>query len=111
MRSQSASLRSHKSPLDEGAACDYSNYMKAKLVKFGRSQGVLLPHELLQAYSLVEGDDVDIEARRDCIVLHPVAAGRGELSYAAAYQEMAEEATESADWAAWDITAGHGLEH
>lgn len=82
--------------------------MKAKLVKIGYSQGVLLPHELLQAYSLVEGDDVDIEARRDCIVLHPVAAGRAQLSYASAYQEMAEEASEAADWAAWDISAGDG---
>ncbi len=85
--------------------------MKAKLVKIGNSRGVRIPHELLQAYSLLEGDEVDIEARRDCIVLHPVAAGRGQLSYAAAYQEMAEEAAEAAEWAAWDISAGDGLEH
>ncbi|MFO8064727.1 MAG: AbrB/MazE/SpoVT family DNA-binding domain-containing protein [Spirochaetia bacterium] len=81
-----------------------------KLVKIGNSRGIRLPQELLQSYDLVEGDEVDIEPRRDGIVLHPVAAGEAKLSYDVAYRQMADEASEAAEWAEWDISAGDGLE-
>ena len=83
--------------------------MRVKLVKIGNSRGIRLPQELLQSYDLVEGDEVDIEPRRDGIVLHPVAAGAANLSYDAAYRQMADEASEAAEWAEWDTSAGDGL--
>jgi len=83
--------------------------MRVKLVKIGNSRGVRLPQQVLQTYNLVEGDEVDIEPHREGIVLRPVSAGEGQLSYAAAYRQMAEEASEAAEWSEWDISVGDGL--
>ena len=84
--------------------------MKAKLVRIGNSRGVRIPKELLQVYSLAEGDEVELERRPDGILMHPVAGTASQLSYATAYQEMALEAAEAAEWADWDAASGDGVE-
>lgn len=83
--------------------------MRAKLIRIGNSRGVRIPRELLQTYSLTEGDEVELERRRDGILLQPIEAGEAQLSYADAYQEMVFEAAEVSEWSAWDASAGDGV--
>jgi len=45
--------------------------MKAIIQKWGNSQGVRIPKNILEAVSLKENDAVRIEAEKDCIVIFP----------------------------------------
>ena len=90
------------------AECDYRNYMKTKLVRIGNSRGVRIPQQLLRAYDLREGSELDIEERREGLLLRIGVRKPGLLSWAAAYREMAAESAEGAEWANWGVTAGDG---
>jgi antitoxin component of MazEF toxin-antitoxin module len=82
--------------------------MKTKLVRIGNSRGVRIPEQLLRTYGLREGSELDIEERREGLLLR-VGARRTELlTWAEAYREMAAESAEPAEWADWDVTAGDG---
>ena len=84
--------------------------MKARLVRIGNSRGIRIPRELLELYHLGEGDEVELQRRRNGILLHPVRSDDTRLSYADAYREMVEEAAEAADWDLWDASVGDGLD-
>jgi len=88
--------------------CDYCNYMKTKLVRIGNSRGIRIPQQLLRAYDLREGCELDLEERREGLLLRVGARKPGLLSWAEAYREMAAESAEVAEWADWDVTAGDG---
>jgi antitoxin MazE len=50
------------------------DFMLAKLQKWGNSQGVRIPKQLLALASFKEGDDLEITAESDKIIIqHPVA--------------------------------------
>jgi antitoxin MazE len=60
--------------------------MRAKIVRIGNSQGIRIPQLLLERSGL--GEEVDIEAREDQIVIRPLRRPRDGLSDA--FQEMAQ---------------------
>jgi antitoxin MazE len=82
--------------------------MKTKLVRIGNSRGVRIPQPLLRNYGLQEGSALDIEERREGILLRVGVRRPDLLSWAEAYREMAAEPAEVAEWADWDVTAGDG---
>jgi antitoxin component of MazEF toxin-antitoxin module len=84
--------------------------MKASLVRIGNSRGVRIPRELLSLFGLHEGDELELEARREGILVRPLALTERTLSWAAAYDEMAAEPAEGAEWQEWDATAGDSRE-
>ena len=94
--------------IDSTCTCNYSNYMKTKVVRVGNSRGIRLPSALIEAYQLKEGDELDIDQRREGILLSVTQRERT-LSYEESYREMQAEAAEHAEWDAWDHTAGDGL--
>jgi antitoxin MazE len=88
----------------------YGNYMKAVLVRIGNSRGLRLPRALLELYGIEEGDELELEERREGILVKPAAKTEGKLSWEAAYLEMADEAAERAEWMDWDALAGEGFD-
>lgn len=82
--------------------------MKTKIVRVGNSRGIRLPSALIEAYQLNEGDELDINQRREGILLS-VSPREHTLSYEESYREMQAEAAEHAEWDAWDHTAGDGI--
>jgi antitoxin component of MazEF toxin-antitoxin module len=82
--------------------------MIAKLVRIGNSRGVRIPLRILQTYGLREGSELDIEERREGLLLRVRAETPGLLSWADAYREMSAESTEAAEWADWGVTVGDG---
>lgn len=85
--------------------------MKARIVRIGNSQGLRLSKYLLTHYDLSEGSEVQIEERREGILLRPSSSRRQKLSWDEAYDEMAmeaAEAAEAAEWAEWDGVSGDG---
>jgi antitoxin MazE len=80
--------------------------MKTKLVRIGNSRGIRIPQQLLRAYDLREGCELEIEERREGLLLRAGARRPNLLSWAEAYREMAAESAESMEWAEWDATAG-----
>jgi antitoxin MazE len=96
-----------RSALDSLFQSGYSNYMKAKVVRIGNSRGVRIPATLLEAYQLEDGDELELDRRREGILLSVVKRERA-LSYEDSYREMHADAAERAEWAAWDSTAGDG---
>lgn len=84
--------------------------MKAELVRIGNSRGLRLPRTLLELYGIEEGDELELEERREGILIRPGAKSASKLSWESAYQEMAEEVAERAEWAEWDPLAGDGLD-
>jgi antitoxin component of MazEF toxin-antitoxin module len=95
-------------PLDRVFRSDYRNYMKTKVVRIGNSRGIRIPAALLEAYQLQDGDELEIDRRREGILLS-VSRRERTLSYEDSYREMQAEAAERPEWAAWDSTTGDGL--
>ena len=83
--------------------------MKARLIKIGNSRGIRLPRSLLSLYRMGDGDGFAIEQRPDGILLRPERLDSEKLSWEASYAEMAAEAAEADEWAAWDALSGDGV--
>jgi antitoxin component of MazEF toxin-antitoxin module len=83
--------------------------MKAQLVKIGNSRGIRLPQKLLTLYRINEGDELELEERRDGILLRPGRADSMKLSFEASYREMIAEPAEHDEWSDWDSVSGDGL--
>jgi antitoxin component of MazEF toxin-antitoxin module len=94
--------------LDHCLLCDYGNYMKARLIGIGNSRGIRIPQQMLRLYKLEEGCMLELEERRDGILIHPQPSVQNKVSWEVAYQEMAAESAENAGWAEWDAVAGDG---
>jgi antitoxin MazE len=60
--------------------------MRATIVRIGNSQGIRIPKLLLERSGL--GEEVDIEAREDQIVIRPLRRPRD--GWSDAFQEMAQ---------------------
>jgi antitoxin component of MazEF toxin-antitoxin module len=103
-----SSLARARGALTSNTECDYSNYVKTKLVRIGNSRGVRIPQRLLGTYGLREGAELEIEERREGLLLRVGEQRPGLLTWTEAYREMAGEKAEAADWADWDVTAGDG---
>jgi antitoxin MazE len=97
-------------PLDDNIRRDYCNYMIAELIRIGNSKGIRLPRRILELYSLAEGDEIELEERRDGILLKPRSREDRKLGWEDAYVEMARESAERDEWSDWDQTAGDGLD-
>ena len=87
---------------------NYSNYVKTKLVRIGNSRGVRIPQGVLRVYGLKDGSVLDIEQRREGLLLRVAEMAPGRQSWTEAYREMAAESSEATEWADWDATAGDG---
>lgn len=87
---------------------DYSNYVKTKLVRIGNSRGVRIPRQLIRVYGLQEGSELDIEERREGLLLRVPGTVSDPQSWSEAYREMAAESSEAEEWSDWDATAGDG---
>ena len=84
--------------------------MKIELVRIGNSRGLRLPKRILDLYGIEEGDRLELEERREGILIRPGAKDDSKLSWEASYKEMAADAAEAEEWAAWDGLAGDGLD-
>lgn len=97
-----------------GAAClfthglngYYGNHMNARLIRIGNSRGFRLPNELVRLYRLREGDEVQLEERREGLLVRMGRPTAGRATWENAYRELATEAAEHEEWSAWDTTAG-----
>lgn len=83
--------------------------METRLIQIGNSRGIRLPRELLARYSIGEGSLLELEEKREGILIRPKPIAMGKLSWEASYAEMAAEATEADEWADWDGTVADGL--
>lgn len=83
--------------------------MKAQLIRIGNSRGIRIPQALIDLYGLKEADYLEMEERREGILIIPRKEESGKISWEAAYREMAEEAAEKDLNDDWDVTAGDGL--
>lgn len=83
--------------------------MRAQLVKIGNSRGIRLPQRLLALYCIKEGDEFELEERKDGILLRPDRSGDGKLAWEAAYAEMAAENAENDEWGEWDGATADGI--
>jgi antitoxin MazE len=83
--------------------------MKAELIRIGNSRGLRLPRKLLELYGMREGDELELEERREGILLRPGPREAEKLGWEAAYREMADELADRGAWLAWDELAGEGL--
>lgn len=84
--------------------------MKTKLVRIGNSRGIRIPRSVLDAYGIREGDELDLEQSGQGIVIRPVRDAGARIPWPDAYDEMAEEAAEAAEWELWDATSNDGVE-
>jgi antitoxin MazE len=84
--------------------------MRAKLVRIGNSKGLRIPQSLLELYSIKEGGTLELEARREGILMRPLREENTKLGWEAAYREMMEEAAERSEWEDWDTVAGDAFE-
>lgn len=84
--------------------------MKVRLIRIGNSRGIRIPQELLRIYGLQEGAELELEERREGILLSVGTASPGLVSWNAAYKEMAAESAEREEWSEWDATAGDSRE-
>ncbi len=83
--------------------------MERKLVRIGNSLGIRIPQAMLDLYHLQEGNGLEIEARREGILIRPLP-DQQKVSWETAYAEMAAEAEERYEWADWDGLAGDGTD-
>ena len=97
-----------KEPLTQASLSNYCNYMKARLIRIGNSRGIRIPQELVRIYKLREGTELELEERREGILVRVAEGADGVIPWGAAYQEMAGESSEASEWAEWDVTAGDG---
>lgn len=79
--------------------------LRLKLAKIGNSRGVRLPAGLIRRYGLSHG--VQAEPTKEGILLKPLRAHVGKLSWAEAGRDMAQA---QEDWSDWDATNGDGLD-
>ena len=78
---------SSRSGLTAGASCDYNVItMRAKIIKIGNSQGIRIPKLFLEQTNL--GDEVELEAQDDQIIIRPVTYPR--QGWDEAFRAMAE---------------------
>lgn len=84
--------------------------MTATIVRIGNSRGLRLPRRLLELYRLKEGDELELEERREGILIRPGLRSTAKVSWESAYREMAEEVADRAERAEWDSLAGDGLD-
>jgi antitoxin component of MazEF toxin-antitoxin module len=82
--------------------------MKARLIKIGNSRGIRIPQKLIELYQLKEGSMLELEERRDGILIQYRTMAQNKVSWEAAYREMAADSAENAEWAEWDAVAGDG---
>jgi antitoxin MazE len=84
--------------------------MIVRLVRIGNSRGIRLPREILRLYGLREGAELDIEERREGLLVRVRNSAAGRLSWEAAYLERSTEAAEREEWSAWDTISGDGID-
>jgi antitoxin component of MazEF toxin-antitoxin module len=84
--------------------------MKAKLIRIGNSRGIRIPQELVRIYNLREGAELELERRREGILLCVASDRCDKISWEDSYKEMAAESAERKEWSEWDATAGDGGE-
>ncbi len=84
--------------------------MTVRLIRIGNSRGIRLPHALLRRYRLQEGAELQIEERREGLLVRIKHPGTGQSSWEDAYREMATDAAEREEWSDWDATVGDGGE-
>jgi hypothetical protein len=65
---------------------------------------------MVRVYGLREGAELELEERREGILVRVGEDSRGFIPWDTSYQEMAAEPGETREWSEWDITAGDGLE-
>lgn len=83
--------------------------MKTKVIRIGNSRGVRLPATVLEAYGIREGDELELDRRREGILL-TVGRRPAVIGYEESYLQMEAEAAERAEWSAWDAVAGDGVD-
>lgn len=83
--------------------------MKARVVRIGNSKGIRIPQKILERYRIQEGSDLELEERRDGILIRPLSPTSAKVGWELAYREMAKETAEKSEWAEWDVLAGDGL--
>jgi antitoxin component of MazEF toxin-antitoxin module len=84
--------------------------MKARLIRIGNSRGIRIPQKMLQLYQLKEGVILELEERRDGILIHQKPGVQDKVPWDVAYREIAAESAENGEWAEWDAVAGDGSE-
>ena len=84
--------------------------MMAKLIRVGNSRGIRIPQELVRIYNLHEGEELELEQRREGILLCVHRDRSGAISWEDSYKEMAAESSEREEWSEWDAAAGDGNE-
>jgi antitoxin MazE len=75
-----------------------------QLPEIGNSQGIRLSKQLLQRYQIE--DQIEIETTPDAVILRRHSDGK--LSWAATYEQMAQEAS---DFSEWEAVAEDGIEY
>lgn len=96
--------------VDRYGECNYSNYMEAHLIRIGNSRGIRIPQKVLEHYRIQEGATLVLEERQDGILIRPQPGSSPKVSWEQAYQEMAGEAAEKAEWMDWDALVGDGTD-
>jgi antitoxin component of MazEF toxin-antitoxin module len=96
--------------LTAALSCDYCNYMRVRLIRIGNSRGIRIPREMMRIFGLQEGAEMELEERREGILLRIGESAHGLMPWDVAYQEMAAESEETQEWSDWDLTAGDGVE-
>lgn len=84
--------------------------MTTRITRVGNSKGIRIPKAVLDLYGLAEGDQLELSETRDGILLRPIDGPASKLSWAQAYEEMASEVAERAEWDEWDGVAGDGID-
>jgi antitoxin MazE len=97
-------------PLDGITGCNYCNHMKAKVIRIGNSRGIRIPQKVLEHYHIKEGAALELEERRDGILIRPLETNLAKVSWEQAYRQMAAEAAEGSEWAEWDAVSGDGVD-
>lgn len=73
--------------------------MFAKLQRWGNSQGIRLPKHLLAQASFAEGDEVEVVAEQDTIVIRHLPKGRKEYTIRELFAGYCADAPPSeTDW-------------
>lgn len=76
-------------------------------MRIGNSKGIRIPQSILEQYRWAEGMAVELEVRRDGLLLKPIEDSN-KVSWETAYREMAEEVAEGSEWGDWDGVSGDG---
>ncbi len=84
--------------------------METRLIKIGNSRGIRIPQAMLELYQIQEGNGLELESRRDGILIKPMPDKKSMVSWETAYREMAAEAKERYEWSDWDTLAGDGTD-